>query len=174
MNRQQKVAEVEEIQGLLRDAELVVLTKYSGMGVGAMHTLRKELRAVGGGYRVVKNTLARRATAGTPMSRLDADFMGPVGVAYAKSDAAGLAKVLVNFVKDNPTLEFKRGMLGGGSELAPGDIQALATMPSRDQLRGMLLGALGAVPRGFVSLLAAVPRGFVGVLAARARALEQA
>jgi large subunit ribosomal protein L10 len=172
MNRQEKVEEVSDIRGLLSGAQLVVLTEYAGLDVASMVALRNGLREANGGYRVMKNTLAKLATAESEFEGLHVHFKGPIGVAFTREDPATAAKKLVEFRKDHPAFKLKAGVLTGGKVLDADGLEALSKLPSLDQLRGRLVGVLSGVPRNFVGLLAAVPRNFVGVLEARRR--EQA
>jgi large subunit ribosomal protein L10 len=171
MNRQEKSAQVEEIKEILDGTQLVVLTEYAGLDVESMVSLRSELRKANAGYRVMKNTLAKLATADTDMASLAPFFKGPIGVCFTKDDPAAIAKVLVDFQKKHEKLELKAAYLAGGKILDSTAIEALSKLPSKDQLRGKLVGLFSAVPRNFVSLMAAVPRNFVGVLEARRREL---
>jgi large subunit ribosomal protein L10 len=172
MNRQEKAQQVEGFRTLLDGNQLVILTEYAGLDVSAMVALRSELRKVNAGYKVMKNTLAKRATEGTDMTALHPHFKGPVGVCFTKEDPAAAAKVLVNFQKEHEKLELKSGYLPGGKLLDPKGINALSKLPGKDELRAKLVGLFVAVPRNFVSLTAAIPRNFVGVIAARQRQLE--
>lgn len=174
MNRIEKTQEVEDLKVLFGDAQLTVLTEYIGLNVESMTSLRSSLRKVETGYRVVKNTLARRATVDTDSEALNEHFTGPVGVAFASEDPAAAAKALTEFAKDHDEFKIRAGVLSGGKVLTLQQIEALAKLPSKDQLRAMLLGALSGVPRSFVTVLAAPSRDFVGVLAARQRQLEEA
>lgn len=171
MNRTEKEQKIDEIRGLLDGAQLVVLAKYAGLSVEKMVTLRRGLRQAGGHFRVMKNTLAKLATAQTDFENLHPSFVGPLGVAYTHTDPSAVAKVLVDFKKDNPLLELKAAALVGGKILDEVGIESLSKLPGRDQLRSQFVGVLMGVPRKFVGLLAAVPRDFVGVLEARRRQL---
>lgn len=173
MNRQQKTEEVEEITRLFDGAQLVVLTEYAGLDVASMVELRSSLRGADTAYRVLKNTLAKRATVDTDLEPLVPHFKGPIGVVVAKEDPAAAAKALVDFAKTHEALKITAGVLSGKIVDAAA-ITALSKLPSKDGLRAMLLGALMGVPRNMVTVLAAVPRDFVGVLAARQRSLEEA
>ncbi len=171
MNRQEKAEKVSEIRDLLDGAQLVVLTEYAGLDVSQMVTLRRNLRETGANFRVMKNTLAKLATAETDLEGLHPHFEGPVGVVFTKEDAAATAKALVAFQKDNPKLEIKAGSLTGGQLLDAEGLVSLSKLPSRDQLRSQLVAVLQGVPRKLVGIFAAVPRDFVGVLNARRREL---
>jgi len=174
MNRMEKTQEVEDLKVLFGDAQLTVLTEYSGLDVAAMTSLRRSLRQVETGYRVVKNTLARLATVDTDNEVLHPHLTGPLGVAFANEDPAAAAKALTEFAKDHDEFSIRAGVLSGGKLLEVKEIEALAKLPGKDQLRAMLLGALSGVPRQFVTVLTAPSRDFVGVLAARQRQLEEA
>ena len=171
MNKEQKNEEVDRIRDLLSDAQLVVLTEYSGLDVSSMVELRRALRQSDASYRIMKNTLAKLATADTGMEVLRPYFVGPIGVASTHNDPAACAKALLGFVKDHNALKIKAGFLGG-KFVEPGGVEALSKLPGRDDMRAMLLGALNGVARSFVSVLAAGPRSFVGVLDARRRQLD--
>ena len=126
MNRMEKTQEVEDLKVLFGDAQLTVLTEYSGLDVEAMTSLRRTLRKVETGYRVVKNTLARRATAETDAEVLQQHFNGPVGVAFANEDPTAAAKALTEFAKDNDAFNIRAGLLSGGKLLETKEIEALA------------------------------------------------
>lgn len=171
MNRQEKSDEVGVLKGLLDGSQLAVVAEYSGLTVKHMVELRQELRKVSGKYRVVKNTLAKIATDGTDLAGIHKSLKGPVGVAYTKTDVAGVAKTMTTFAKAHPELKLKGAVLADGTVMDAQGLEALSNLPGKDQLRAMLLGALSGVPRTFVSLLAAVPGQFVRLLEARRKSL---
>ena len=171
MNRLEKTQQVDELKELFDSSQLMILTKVVGLDVASMVELRSELRKVSAGYRVVKNTLAKRANADSDRDKLDPYFVGPIGIAYAKEDPAATAKVVTKFAKAHPKLEIKAGLLTGGSLLDAAAVDALGKLPGKDQLRAMLLGAMAGVPRNFLSVCNAPARGLVGVLEARRRQL---
>ena len=174
MNRVEKSEQVEDLKALFGDVQLMVLTKYIGLNVSEMTTLRRSLRQANAGIKVVKNTLARLATEGTDLEGLNEHFTGPIAVAYSKEDAAATAKAVSDFAKDHPKLEITTAYMPGGKLLGPSEVEALAKLPGKDQLRAKLLGAFQAVPRSLVTLLSAPQRDLVGVLSARSRQLEEA
>lgn len=171
MNRQEKSDEIGVLKGLLAGSQLAVVAQYDGLKVAHMVELRQELRKVSGRYRVVKNTLARIATNDTDLAGMHVSLKGPVGVAYTKTDVAGVAKAVTKFAKDHPEFKLKGGVLAGGTVVDVKGLEALSNLPGKDQLRAMLLGAMKGVSGKFVSLLAAVPGGFVRVLEARRKQL---
>lgn len=173
MNRLQKTQQVEELKELFGELQLMVLTKYSGLDVASMVELRTELRKVSGGYRVVKNTLAKLANADTERDKLDPFFKGPIGIAFSSADPAATAKVLTTFARMHPKMEIRAGLLAGGTMLDAAAVDALGKLPGKDQLRAMLLGTLTGVPRNFLGVCSAAARGLVGVLEARRKSLAE-
>ena len=171
MNRQEKSEEIGALKKLLDGAQLAVVADYAGLTVSSMVELRSELRKPQGRYRVVKNTLAKIATHDTELKGLDKNLKGPVGIVYSKTDAAGTAKTVTAFAKAHPEFKIRGGVLSDGTVLDEKGIEALSSLPGKDQLRAMLLGTLMGVPQKFVGTLAAVPGGFVRVLEARRKKL---
>lgn len=165
MNRDQKVKRVDEIKERLDRSGLMVLTDFTGLAVENITTLRAKLKAAGGEYYVSKNTLIRLAIKDTPAEPIGEHLNGPNGMALAYDDVAALAKTLSEFAKESKKLQIKAGVLDG-ELIGPDDIKRLADLPSREVLLAQMLGALNAVPTGFVSVLAAVPRNLLGVLKA--------
>lgn len=164
LNRQEKAAVIEEITGQLTSAQAVVVAEYRGLSVESVTQLRKEARAAGVYLRVLKNTLAKRAIAGTAFEGLSDKMVGPL-IYGISSDPVAAAKVLVNFAKTNDKLILTGGALPGQVMGADG-VKALATMPSRDELLSKLLGTMQAPIATFVRTLNEVPTKFVRGLAA--------
>jgi large subunit ribosomal protein L10 len=126
---------------------------YKGLSVPAVTEFRRKVRASGSSYRVVKNSLALRAAKGTPLEKLSPKFEFMTGVAYTSSDPVALAKVLVDFAKDNPSLVLKAGIVSGDQMIDPEGVKALSTMPSLPELRSKLLGLMKAPAAKLVRLL---------------------
>jgi large subunit ribosomal protein L10 len=169
MNKAEKERQVEELKDLIVGKQTVLLTDYRGMTVGEMFDFRRACDQEGVGYRVVKNTLAKRAIEGTDYDLLVEALEGPVGVVYS-DDAVAPAKVLAKFLKECQNLVVKIGYLDG-KKLESRDIDALSKLPSKDELRAQLLSVMNAPATKFVGVLAAGPRSFVQVLSARQNAL---
>lgn len=165
MNRREKEATVEELRKRFQDAEAAILTEYRGLTVAQANVLRRSLEKEEAVYRVVKNTLARRAVEGTDFEALQEEFTGPVSVTFAHRDSASTAKALTVFSKAHPALKVRAGGLRGRI-LSAADVEALSKLPSREQLLGQFVGALAGPLRSLVGLLSGVPRNFVQVLAA--------
>ena len=140
MDRSQKAKLVDTLHSALSDTVCLVITHQSGMTVEEVTQLRRQMRAVGAGFRVTKNRLARLALAGTKFERLSPLFKGPTAIAFSR-DPVAAAKVAVEFAEKNDKLQIVGGGLGEQQLDAKG-IKALAAMPSLDQLRGKLLGLL--------------------------------
>jgi large subunit ribosomal protein L10 len=128
---------------------------------------RRRIRKSGCSYRVVKNTLALRAIPGTPLEKISAGFTGTTGVAYSREDPVVLAKVLVEFNKENPKLVVKAGLLAGSQLLNADGVKALSIMPALPEMRARLLGALQAPMTQLVRLLGAPATQLARVIKAR-------
>ena len=173
LNRQEKAAVIEEITGQLANAQSVIVAEYRGLSVESVTQLRKEARAAGVYLRVLKNTLAKRAIAGTAFEGLSDKMVGPL-IYGISPDPVAAAKVLVNFAKTNDKLILTAGALPG-QVMGVDGVKALATMPSRDELLSKLLGTMQAPIATFVRTLNEVPTKFVrGVAAVRDQKESQA
>ena len=173
LNRQEKAAVIEEITSQLAGAQAVVVAEYRGLSVESVTQLRKDARAAGVYLRVLKNTLAKRAIAGTAFEGLSDKMVGPL-IYGISTDPVAAAKVLVNFAKTNDKLILTGGALPG-QVMGVDGVKALATMPSRDELLSKLLGTMQAPIATFVRTLNEVPTKFVrGVAAVRDQKESQA
>src|SRR5437660_11131827 len=157
--RPAKLAVVDEVRNRLSSAGAAILTEYRGLNVAEMARLRRSLREAGGNYKIYKNTLARFAVRELGLEELEALLLGPTAIAFVDGDAAAVAKSLRDFARTNPALVIKGGILGE-TILSAQDANALAELPSRDQLLAQLAGAMAAPLQQLAGLLAAVPRNF--------------
>jgi large subunit ribosomal protein L10 len=164
MNRSEKVAVVEDIGATVAEAQAIVVAEYRGLEVEAMTQLRKQAREAGVFLRVLKNSLARRALAGTPFEVLVDQMVGPL-IYGISTDPVSCARVLNDFAKGNQKLVLKAGAMRN-SLLDADAVKALATMPSREELLATLLGTMQAPIATFVRTLNEVPGRFVRTLAA--------
>ncbi|MGK2931513.1 MAG: 50S ribosomal protein L10 [Solirubrobacterales bacterium] len=172
LKREEKAAVVEEIAAEVAKSQAIVVAEYRGLEVGSITALRKQARESGVYLRVLKNTLARRAIAGTPFEQLTDQLVGPL-IYGMSSDPVACAKVLSSFAKGNDKLVLKAGAMPNTAMDAAG-IKALASLPSRDELLAMLVGTMQAPIVKFVRTLNEVPGAFVRVLAAVRDQKEQA
>lgn len=164
LNLEQKKAVVADVGVQVADAQAIVLAEYRGLGVTEMTKLRVEARKSGVYLRVLKNTLVRRAVDGTPFSGLASEMVGPL-VFGISADPVAAAKVMNDFAKANDKFVIKAGGMRNQVLDAKG-VQALATMPSREELLAKLLGTMQAPVAKFVRTLNEVPSKFVRGLAA--------
>jgi len=155
--RPEKVAVVDEVRARLSSSSATLLTEYRGMKVSEMATLRRSLQAVGGDYKVYKNTLVRFAVRDLGLEGVEELLVGPTALAFVDGDAAAVAKALRDFSRTNPSLVLKGGVLGSKA-LSADDARALADLPSREVLLSRLAGGLAAPMQQFAGLLQALPR----------------
>jgi len=164
LNLEEKKAVVAEVSEQVSKAQAIVLAEYRGLEVGEMTKLRAQARKSGIYLRVLKNTLVRRAVDGTPFSGLAGNMTGPL-VFGISTDPVAAAKVLSDFAKTNDKFVITAGALPNQVMDAKG-IQALASLPSRDELLAKLLGTMQAPVATFVRTLNEVPSSLVRALAA--------
>jgi len=142
VNRSEKAEAIAELNQTFKGANLVVVTRQSGLTVAEVTDLRRKIRAAGASYKVTKNRLTLRALEGTSFTALGSLFSGPTAIAYSE-DPVAAAKVVAAFAKNNEKLTIVGGALGE-NVLDVAGVQALATLPSLDALRGKIIGLLQA------------------------------
>jgi large subunit ribosomal protein L10 len=146
---------VSEVTTKFRESSCSIVADYRGLNSSQVTNLRKALRDAGIEFQVIKNTLARRATADAQLTELDAYLTGPTAIAFSKSDVVAPAKILSEFAKKNDKLNLK-GAIVEGKVVGPDQIKALAELPSREGMLSMLLSVLQAPVRNFALAVKAV------------------
>jgi large subunit ribosomal protein L10 len=164
LNLDEKKAVVAEVSTQVAKAQAIIIAEYRGLGVGNMTKLRAKARESGIYFRVLKNSLARRAINGTPFSGLSDHMIGPLAYGIG-SDPVAAAKVLHEFSKGNDKFVIKAGAMPN-LVMSSKEIGSLAALPSRDELLSKLLGTMQAPVVNFVRTLNEVPTRFVRGLAA--------
>ena len=149
----------------LSGADAAILTEYRGLKVAEISQLRRDLRAVGGDYKIYKNSLVRFAVGELGLNELHDLLVGPTAIAFVDGDAVNVAKALRDFARTNPNLVVKGGVLGDAI-LTAAQAAALADIPPREELLARFAGALAAPMQQFAGLLQAVPRQMAYALAA--------
>ncbi len=171
-NFEAKKVVVEEIKEKIQNAKSVVFVKFNGLTVAEDTELRREFRKNNVEYKVLKNTLIRRAFNDMGITDFDADLNGPTSVAFG-ADETGASKVIVEAVKKyQDKVSIKSAFVDGGKVDEAG-VKALAAMPSKEQLVAKMLGSLQAPIANFVGVLSAMPRSLVIALNAVAEKKAQ-
>jgi large subunit ribosomal protein L10 len=164
-----KEEELKELKKDLDDAKNMIIAEFKGITVAQDTELRQKVRASGSKYRVVKNTLAKIASKGTPAENLAKSFEGPTAIAYNDADPVSLAKALTAYAKTNPLFVFKAGMVEG-RVVDISDLSSIASMPSKEELIAKLLFLINAPAQGVAVALNGIARNLAVVVG---QAVEQ-
>src|SRR5436853_4084098 len=163
VTRAKKQEQVEKLGQELKKVSSLIIATYSKLTVAQDYELRKTLRSSGAKYRVVKNTLAKRAAEGTEAEELLKGVSGVTSIAYTEGDPVALAKAISKYAKDNPEFSFKAGVVEG-RVISINEIQALATMPSKEEIYSKLMFLINAPAQRLVTVMSAVGRDVAVVI----------
>jgi large subunit ribosomal protein L10 len=164
LTRNEKTQQLEQLAAAFEGVESAILLDFKGLNVPQVTELRRQVRAAKGQYRVVKNTLARRALKGTSFEPLAEFFQGTTAIAYTGTDPVALAKTLTGFARTAPALTI-RAALVQGRRIGADEVTELAALPGKPELFAKLLFLLNAPMTRLVTVLNAAPRALLSVLA---------
>ena len=169
----QKQKDLDALAEQFKQAHAAMLVGFTKMTVAKDQELRNQLREAGVSYAVVKNTLARKAAAGTPLEPMSDQFKGVTAVALSTTDPVGLSKAIAKFRKANPDIfSFKVGLVEG-QVVELKEVEAIASLPSREELISKVLFLINAQAQRLVTVIQAVPRN-VAVVIDQVRAQKEA
>lgn len=163
VTKAKKTEQVDRLSAELNQVSNVVVGTFNKLKVSQDDQLRRSVRGAGAKYRVVKNTLVKRAAKGTKLEDAFQGITGVTSIAYTTGDPVALAKALSKYAKDNPEFSFK-AMVLEGRVLAPKEIENLATMPSKEELFSKLLFLINAPAQRLVTVMNAVGRDLAVVI----------
>ena len=155
--RSDKQADLDTLKTELAKVSTLILTTFKGITVDNDTKLRRAVQAAGGKYKVVKNTLAERAGAGTPVEGVLKDLKGTNSIAFTYTDPVALAKALTKIAKDVPAFQFKAGVVEG-RVISIAEIRSLANLPSKEELISKVMFLLNAPAQRIAVALNALPR----------------
>ena len=163
VTKAKKIEQAQALNSEFSSAQTAILTSFSKLKASQAEELRKTVRSAGAKYRVIKNTLAERAGKGTKVEKALEGLKGVTSIAYTSGDPVALAKVLSKYVKDNPEVSFKAIMMEG--QLLPASqVEALASMPSKEEIFSKLLFLINSPAQRLVTVMNAVGRDLAVVV----------
>src|SRR5712691_6304316 len=171
--RKEKQKDLDALAEQFKDANAAMLVSFQKMTVAKDQELRRQLREAGGTYSVVKNTLARKAAAGTPLEPMADQFKGVTAVALSTADPVALSKAISKFSKANPEIfSFKVGLVEG-KVVELREVESIASLPSREDLISKVLFLINVQAQRLVTVLQAVPRN-LAIVTEQVRAQKEA
>ena len=163
-SKAQKQKDLEALTEQFKNAKAAMVVGFKGMTVPKDQELRNQLREAGVSYEVVKNTLARKAAEGTPLEQAADQFKGVTAIALSGQDPVNLSKAIAKFTKANPDVfKFKVGIVEG-KVVALKDVEAIASLPSKEELISKVLFLINCQAQRIVTVLSAVPRNLAVVV----------
>lgn len=174
LTKLQKNEIIADVTGLLESSKLTVVARYQGTTVKALQQLRRDAKSNGTTVKVIKNRLVIQALNDSDILKTTdtSSLQGMLLYAFNSDDEVAPAQNLHSFAKQNPTLEFVGGITPNGEFMSAEDVKSLANLPSKEQLRAMLVGTIAAPLSGFTQVLSGNIRGVINVLNSRAEALN--
>ena len=166
MNINQKKEKVKQVREKFESSQAFFITRNHGLAANEMSSLRREVRKSGGEFKIIKNTLVKRAIENLDYHKeVDGDLNGPIAIAFSYKDPVMVAKSLLKYVDDRNKFEVASGIMGV-SKLTFKEIDTLAKLPSREELIARVVRTIAAPLQNFLGVLNAVPRDCVNVLSA--------
>jgi large subunit ribosomal protein L10 len=166
LNRKEKEQTISELQKQIERYKGAVLANFRGLRVDQMNQIRQRLREEKISFHVVKNTLMKRASKGTDLEKINPYFEGPTAMAISNGNPVSLIKIFLDFIKTQPSLEIKVGLIEG-QVVAPGEMKTLASMPSREVLMAQILGGIQMPASQIGGTIHSLFQHVLGVLQAR-------
>ncbi len=163
VTKARKIEQVDQLTSELKDVKHVIVGTPGKLTVAQDDELRKAVRGTGAHYRVVKNSLVERAVKGTAFEKLLSNLEGRTSIAYTTGDPVALAKALQKYAKDHPEFTMRAGVVEG-RQISPKEIEALATMPSKEEIMSKLLFLINAPAQRLVTVMNAVGRDLAVVV----------
>ncbi len=165
MTRAEKEQAVAIWKARLEEAQLLILTDFQGLNVVQLNDFRRKLRQINAHYEVGKNNLLSLAAQRVGQEGLKPYLVGPTAALYTTEEPVAAAKAVRSFIRENPKLKLKAGLIGG-KVINSGQVLQLASLPSREVLLGRLMGQLMSPVAGFIAVLCGTHRKLLGVLEA--------
>lgn len=174
LTRQKKEKLVDKTAKMLAESKMTVVARYQGTSVATLQDLRRQARDSQTTVRIIKNRLVKRALSEVePLKPTDTAFLtGQLMYAFNAHDEVAPAQVIARFAKEEPQLQFVAGIMADGTVLSADDVGQLAALPTKEQLRGQLIGLIASPLSGFVGVLGGNARSILNVLSAREKQLQ--